>query len=275
MLKFGIPKGSLEEKTLSLLNSVGYNINFLPRKYTFTSYDNIQFHLCKPFEIAQLVHDNILDAGICGYDSLIELDLLNKVDITKRLNYSKKTNRTALYVIAVPESSKIRKIEQLEGLTIATERVNILKKFLEEKNINANITKSLGATEIKPSYDMCDAICDITETGESLKANNLRIISKVLETYTVIIHSKNISIENFEKLKNFENILSTYRSNMMCTILIGEPGPKFYSELKEMGFVVKENYVLCNKSKLPLLYEKINDVVWFVTYPITNTNIGD
>lgn len=184
-LKIGLPKGSLQESTLGLLKKAGFNFYIRERSYFPASDDReLEAILIRAQEIARYVNDGVLDVGITGKDWIME----NGVDVTEvaELVYSKASFRPVRWVVAVPENSSIKSIQDLDGKRIATEAVNLTKRFLKKNNINAEVEFSWGATEAK-TPELVDAIVEITESGSSLRANKLRIVDTVLESTVRLI----------------------------------------------------------------------------------------
>ena len=187
-LKLALPKGSLQESTFALLKRAGWNCTCGSRSYVPSIDDpEITARLVRPQEIARYVSLGLLDAGLTGYDWIYE----NGADVVEvaELCYSKATSHPVRWVVAVPESSPIQKVEDLEGKRIATEAVGLTKRFLAEHGINAEVEFSWGATEVK-APELVDAIVELTETGSSLRANHLRIIDTVLTSTTRLIANK-------------------------------------------------------------------------------------
>lgn len=184
----GLPKGSLQEATFFILKKAGFGVSTGPRSYVPAIDDpETEARLIRAQEISRYVEHGMLDCGITGYDWIIE----NGSDVVEvcDLLYAKQGLRKIRWVVAVPNESKIRSIKDLDGKTIATEAVGLTKKFLKGKKIRAEVEFSWGATEVK-APDLCDAIVELTETGASLRANNLRIIATVLESTTKLIANK-------------------------------------------------------------------------------------
>lgn len=187
-LKIGLPKGSLQEATLSLLGKAGFNFYIRERAYFPASDDEeLEAILIRAQEIAQFVGDGVLDAGITGKDWILE----NGADVVEvcELVYSKTSFRPVRWVVAVPEDSEIRTIRDLQGKRIATEAVHITQKFLEKHGVQAEVEFSWGATEAK-TPELVDAIVEITETGSSLRANKLRIVDTVLQSTVRLIANR-------------------------------------------------------------------------------------
>ena len=202
ILKLGIPTGSLQEATAQLFDKAGLKILDSQRSY-FPQIDDEQIRLIslRAQEMSRYVADGILDAGITGYDWIVEND--SEVVEVCELNYSKTTSKPAKWVLAVPNESGIKKPEDLQGCTIATELVNVTKKYFADKNIDVKVEFSWGATEVKAR--LVDAIVELTETGLSLRANNLRIIDDIITSTTRFIANKQAWQNAFKKEK-IENI---------------------------------------------------------------------
>ena len=188
ILKLGIPKGSLQDATVELFRKAGYRIRIQGRSYYPTIDDpNIECMLLRAQEMARYVEEGLLDAGLTGHDWVIE----NNADVVEvaDLIYSKTGSGKARWVLAVPENSPVQSVKDLEGKRVATEAVNLAKRYLDKHGVNAKVEFSWGATEVKPPK-LADAIVEITETGSSLKANNMRIVDTILETNTKFIANK-------------------------------------------------------------------------------------
>ena len=185
ILKLGIPKGSLEEATIDLFRRAGFHISVSSRSY-FPAIDDpeIECMLIRAQEMARYVEDGVLDAGLTGLDWVRENDA--SVVRVADLVYAKQSFGKVRWVLAVPEASPVRSVTDLEGKVIATELVGATKRYLAEKGVKAKVEFSWGATEVKPPV-LADAIVEVTETGSSLRANNLRIVETVLESNTQLI----------------------------------------------------------------------------------------
>jgi len=185
-LKLGIPKGSLQEASLQLFRRAGYEITVNPRSY-FPVIDDeeIECMLIRAQEMARYVEDGVLDAGITGRDWILENNEAAVVEVAD-LIYAKHTFGKVRWVLAVPEKSNIQSVKDLEGKVVATELVNVTKRYLAENGVQAKVEFSWGATEVKPPV-LADAIVEVTETGSSLRANGLRIVEDVLESNTKFI----------------------------------------------------------------------------------------
>ena len=187
-LRLGIPKGSLQDATIALFKRAGWNIYADGRSY-FPSIDDseIECMLIRAQEMARYVDHGVLDAGLTGIDWVVESGL--DVNSITTLTYAKQSRRKVRWVLAVPDSSGFNKAEDLEGKIIATELVEVTKRYFASKGVNVKVEFSWGATEVKPPR-LADAIVEVTETGSSLKANHLRIIDTVMESETHLIASK-------------------------------------------------------------------------------------
>ena len=187
-LKLGLPKGSLQDATVELFRRAGYKITISGRSY-YPSIDDptIQCTLIRAQEMARYVEQGVLDAGLTGYDWVIENDA--QVQEVADLVYSKTGSGKARWVLAVPADSPIKGVKDLQGKRIATEAVNLTRRYLEKHGVTAHVDFSWGATEVKPP-ELADAIVEITETGASLRENKLRIVETILETNTKLIANK-------------------------------------------------------------------------------------
>ncbi|MFH1860452.1 MAG: ATP phosphoribosyltransferase [bacterium] len=203
ILRLGIPKGSLEEATVKMFKNAGFEVNIRHRSY-FPSIDDeeIECMLIRAQEMARYVGDGILDVGLTGKDWIVESGA-DVVEVAE-LVYSKQTTTPVRWVLAVPEDSPVQSVSDLQGKRIATEAVGLTQRYLQEKGVTAMVEFSWGATEVKPPR-LADAIVEITETGSSLKANNLRIIDTILTSTTRLIANKT-SWEDAWKRKKIENI---------------------------------------------------------------------
>lgn len=206
-IKFGLPKGSLQESTFHLLSKAGFTFSVSSRSY-FPSVDDeeVEGMLIRAQEIPRYVEDGIFDAGLTGYDWIIE----NGVDVVSvcDLVYSKQSMRKVKWVLAVHENSPVKTVKDLEGKRIATEVTGITKAYLKKHHVNAQVEFSWGATEVK-TPDLVDAIVEVTETGSSLRANKLRIVDVVLESNTKLIANKQSWNDPWkrEKIENMAMLL--------------------------------------------------------------------
>jgi ATP phosphoribosyltransferase len=187
-LKLGIPAGSLQESTGALFKKAGYNIKFSSRSYYPTiDDDEIECLLIRAQEMARYVEEGILDAGITGRDWILETGA--DVEEICELVFSKVSRKPVRWVLCVPNDSPVKTVKDLEGMRIATEVVGMTERYLEKNGVNAKVEFSWGATEVKPPK-LADAIVEVTETGSSLRANNLRIVDELLQSTTRFIANK-------------------------------------------------------------------------------------
>jgi ATP phosphoribosyltransferase len=248
-LSLGLPKGSLEESTVSLFQKAGIHIRRSERSY-YPSCDDPELDLIvmRPQEIPRYVEQGILDAGITGQDWTAE----NNVDVVEvtELHYSKNTRQKCRWVLAVPEDSPYKKAEDLSGKRIATELVATTKRYFSSKNVPVDVEFSWGATEVKPPR-LVDAIVDITETGSSLRANRLRIIETLMETCTIVIANKK-SWDDQEKRNKLENLKMLLLGTLDAENYVGL---KCNVQEKDLESVIKVLPALHNPT-ISHLYEK-------------------
>ncbi len=205
VLKLGIPAGSLQEATAELFRKAGYNLSFASRSYYPTIDDGeIQCTLIRAQEMARYVQNGSLDCGLTGYDWIVENDAV--VTELAELVFSKVSRRPVRWVLAVPDDSPIRGPKDLQGKRIATEVVNITRKWLAGHGVTANVEFSWGATEVKPPR-LADAIVEVTETGSSLRANNLRIVCDLLQSTTRFIANPEAALDPWKRRKMDDLIL--------------------------------------------------------------------
>ncbi len=215
---FGFPKGSLEESTKALFAKAGWKVTTSSRSYKPSIDDeDLDGRFVRAQEISRYVEQGFFDCGLTGHDWVLE----NESQIVEvcDLIYSKATNLRSRWVLCVKEDSDIKSVKDLQGKRIATELVNVTHKFLKDQGVDAKVEFSWGATEVKVP-DLVDAIADITETGSSLRANNLRIIDTILYTNTKLIANKS-AWENPQKRKKIENIALLLRSALEASDKVG------------------------------------------------------
>ena len=218
ILKLGIPKGSLEEATVNLFAKAGYSIKIKSRSYFPSIDDNeIECMLIRAQEIARYVQNGVLDAGLTGKDWIQE----NRADVVEiaDLVYSKTSSRPVRWVLAVPNESPIQSVKDLQGKRIATEAVNMTVDYLKKHGVTADVEFSWGATEVKPPK-LVDAIVEITETGSSLRANNLRIIETLMESNTKFVMNKE-AYDNPWKKQKVERLVLMLQSAMAANGQVG------------------------------------------------------
>ncbi len=210
-IRLGIPKGSLQQATTQLFARAGLPIFITDRSYFASTGDTeVECMLIRAQEMARYVEHGVLDAGLTGFDWVVESGL-NVVTVCD-LIYAKQSRGKVRWVLAVPEASQYQRPEDLSQAIVATELVNVTRKYFESKNIAVQVEFSWGATEVKPPM-LADAIVEVTETGSSLKANRLRIIDTVLESNTQIIANK-ISWNDSAKRRKIENLALMLRGAM-------------------------------------------------------------
>lgn len=217
-LKLGLPKGSLQESTLRLFKKAGYNIGVSSRSY-YPVFDDAEIDsmLIRAQEMARYVEDGHLDCGLTGKDWILEQDA-DVVEVAE-LIYSKGGFSPVRWVIAVPMDSKIKSLKDLEGKRIATELVGFTKRYLKSKGVKAEVDFSWGATEVKPPY-LADAIVELTETGASLRANNLRIVETIIESTTRFIANKKAWQDKWKRQK-MENIALLLKGALAAEAKVG------------------------------------------------------
>lgn len=217
-LKLGIPAGSLQEATAALFSRAGYNIKFASRSYFPTiDDDEIECMLIRAQEMARYVENGILDAGITGRDWVLETNA--DVHEVCELVFSKVSRRPVRWVLCVPEDSPIRSVKDLQGKRIATEAVGLTTRYLAQHGVTADVEFSWGATEVKPPK-LADAIVEVTETGSSLRANNLRILDEVLQSTTRFIANRTAYSDPWIKNK-IDNIALMLQSCLQAEGKVG------------------------------------------------------
>ena len=235
-IRFGVPDGSLREATIQLFKKAGYNIAVKERNY-FPSIDDpeIECMLIRAQEIPRYVAEGVLDFGISGKDWITE----NGVEVVEvaELKYSRSSRNPMKLVLAVPNDSPIKTVKDLEGKRIATELVNVTKNYLKKNNVNAEVEFSWGATEVK-APKLVDAISELTETGSSLRANNLRVIDTILESTTRLIANKESYKDKWKKQK-IENIALLLKGALDAEEMVGLKMNLPTAKLNEITSLVK------------------------------------
>ncbi len=250
-LRLGIPKGSLQDATIALFKRAGWNIYADGRSY-FPNIDDpeIECMLIRAQEMARYVDHGVLDAGLTGIDWVVESGL--DVESITSLVYAKQSRRRVRWVLAVPESSPWQRAEDLSGKIIATELVEVTKRYFAGKSIPVKVEFSWGATEVKPPT-LADAIVEVTETGSSLRANRLRIIDTVMESETHLIANRAACADPWKKQK-IDNLALMLRGAIDAQGQVG------------LMLNVEKNYLPAVLSVLPALnsptISELSDASW-------------
>ncbi len=218
-LKFALPKGSLQESTIEIFKKGGINIYLSDeRSYYPTSDDNeLELMLIRPQEMGRYIEKGVFDGGLCGWDWLKENN--SQVQEICELVYAKSGFRPVRWVLAVPENSDINSVEDLQGKRISTELKNYITRYLNKKNIDCEVEFSWGATEVKPGV-LCDAIVELTETGSSLRANNLKVVEEILTSTTRLVANRE-SYKDPWKKKKLENMATLLLSAVRAEGMVG------------------------------------------------------
>ena len=218
ILRIGLPSGSLQEPTLALFAKAGFNITVPKRSYR-PSVDDPQLEICllRAQEISRYVETGYLDCGLTGHDWVVENG--SDVESLCELTFSKVSSTPTRWVLVVPEASPIRSVKDLEGKVIATEVLNMTRRFLEENGVKAEVEFSWGATEAKVP-DLVDAIVDVTETGSSLRANKLRIVETLMESSPRFIANKTATADAW-KTEKMETLVLLLRGALNARDKVG------------------------------------------------------
>jgi ATP phosphoribosyltransferase len=262
VLKLGIPAGSLQEATADLFRKAGYNITFSSRSY-YPQVDDpeIECLLIRAQEMARYVEKGILDAGITGHDWVCETGA--KVVEICELQFSKVSRRPVRWVLCVPNDSPVKTVKDLEGKRIATEVVGLTRDYLARHGVTAEIEFSWGATEVKPPK-LADAIVEVTETGSSLRANNLRIVSEVLQSTTRFIASPQAAADPWKREK-LDNIALMLKS---CLAAEGKVGLMMNVRRGELENVLRELPALQNPT-----VSSLSDPEWVAVNTILDESV--
>lgn len=217
-LKLGIPKGSLQEATVDLFKRAGFKLSISERSYFPTIDDpEIECILIRAQEMARYVDEGAIDAGLTGKDWIMETGA--DVEEVAELEYGKRGKGRVRWVLAVPNDSNIESVKDLNGKVIATELVQFTKKYLKDNDVDATVEFSWGATEVKPPK-LADAIVEVTETGTSLRENNLRIVEDVLVTSTRFIANKDAWADEWKREK-IANISLLLKAALAAETMVG------------------------------------------------------
>jgi ATP phosphoribosyltransferase len=219
VLKVGIPKGSLEQATVELFKKAGWKISMTSRNY-FPEVDDpeLSVFICRPQEMSRYVEDGILDAGITGKDWTLENG--SDVVVVEDLIYSKVSRKPTRWVIAVPGDSPIKRVEDLDGKRIATELVQVTRRFFEDRNLKVDISFSWGATEAKAVSGLADAIVEVTETEATIRAHGLRVIHELMQSNTQLIASKAACADAWKKEK-IEHLALLLQGSLRADAIVG------------------------------------------------------
>jgi ATP phosphoribosyltransferase len=218
-LKFGIPKGSLQNATIALFKRSGWHINVNGRSY-FPEIDDesIECAICRAQEMSRYVQNGTLDAGLTGKDWIAENS--SDVHVVADLIYSKVSSRSARWVVAVPYDSPVKRLEDLAGKKIATELTEFTKRYFAERNIEVIVEFSWGATEAKVVSGLADAIVEVTETESTIRAHGLRIIHELMQTNTQLIVNHE-SWKDPQKRKKIEQIALLLKGALLGQKMVG------------------------------------------------------
>ncbi len=199
-IKLGIPKGSLEQATIQLFAQAGWEIRASSRNYFPTIDDpEIRCALVRAQEMGTYVASGVLDLGLTGLDWILETGA--DVEEVCELVYSKSSDQPARWVLVVPQDSPVQRVEDLEGKRVATELVQFTRRYLAERGVNASVEFSWGATEGKAAEGLVDAIVEITETGSTIRAHGLRIVTELLRTHTRLIANRGALADPWKRAK--------------------------------------------------------------------------
>lgn len=217
-LRIGLPKGSLQSATLKMFKKAGYNILVSERSYLPVIDDEeLEAILIRAQEIPRYVEDGVLDVGLTGEDWIRERRA--KVVEVAELVYAKQGLKAVKWVLAVPNNSAVKSVVDLKGKRIATELVNVTKSYLRKYGVKADVEFSWGATEVKPP-ELADAIVELTETGESLRANNLRVVDIVLQSTTRLIANRK-AYQNKWKRRKLNNLTLLLKGALLAEEKVG------------------------------------------------------
>ena len=217
-IRFGLPKGSLQDATVAKLAKAGWNVRVSSRSYVpYVDDEELDIRTIRAQEMSIYVERGYLDCGITGRDWIEENN--SKVHEVGEFLFSKATRRPARWVLAVPEKSKIKSVKDLEGKLIATEVVGMTKRWLKKNGVRAKVEFSWGATEVK-AHELVDAIVEVTETGSSLRANNLRIVEELMSSTPRLIANKDTWRNNWKR-KKIETMALLLRGAIDAEVKVG------------------------------------------------------
>ena len=217
-LTIGLPTGSLMEPTIALFAKAGYAISGSSRSYRPSVDDpELRIRLLRAQEISRYIEHGYLDCGITGYDWVQENE--SHLEEVVKLPYSKATSNPTRWVLVVPEDSPVKSVRDLEGQRVATEAVGITRRFFERAGVKVEVEFSWGATEVKVP-DLVDAIVDITETGSSLRANKLRIVDTLMESYPALYANTSAWADEWKQSK-IKNLALLLKAALTARDLVG------------------------------------------------------
>lgn len=249
ILRLGLPKGSLQESTFALMAKAGWKVNTSSRSYQPRVDDaELDLRLIRAQEISRYVEHGFLDAGLTGADWIKEN--ASDVQVVCEVAYSKQTTNPARWVLAVPNDSSIKSVKDLQGKRIATELVGHTRRWLEEHGVQAEVEFSWGATEVK-APELVDAIVDITETGSSLKANNLRIVDTLCTSFPQLIANKTAWQDSWKR-KKIETLALLLRAALAAEEKVGL---KMNVPRAKLDAILKALPALRNPTVAPLTQE--------------------
>lgn len=250
VLRLGLPKGSLQDSTIALFKKAGFSFNVGSRSYAATCDDpEISGLLIRAQEISRYVQDGVFDLGLTGLDWIIE-NASSVVEVAD-LVYAKQSMRPVRWVLAVPEASDIRTVQDLQGKRIATEVVNITRGYLDRNGVRADVEFSWGATEAK-APELVDAIVEVTETGSSLKANKYRIVDTVLESWTKLIANPGSMADPWKREK-IESISMLLQAAIKADSKVGL---KMNIEREKLASLLEQIPALTSPTVCPLFDDK-------------------
>jgi len=263
ILKLGIPKGSLENSTVELFKKAGWRINYDSRSY-FPDIDDreISCKLVRAQEMSRYIEEGNLDVGLTGIDCIMENG--SDVVVVQDLIYSKVSTRQARWVLVVREDSPIKSLEDMEGKHISTELVGFTKKYFADKKINVHVEFSWGATEAKVVEGLVDAVVEVTETGSTIRANNLKIIHELMKTNTQLIANRAAWNDPWKR-KKIEQIKTLLVGSLLA---MGKVGLKMNVSKENLAKVMS----LLPSLKAPTVSNLFSDE-WFAVETIADAGI--
>ena len=262
-LKFGLPKGSLQDATVEKLAKAGWNVQVSSRSYIpYVDDDELEIRTIRAQEMSIYVERGYLDCGITGRDWIDENN--SKVHEVGEFLFSKATRRPARWVLAVPEHSKIKSVKDLKGKRIATEVVGMTKRWLKKNGVKAEVEFSWGATEVK-AHELVDAIVEVTETGSSLRANKLRIVEELMSSTPRLISNRD-SWKDQWKRKKIETMAMLLRGALDAEVKVGL---KLNIEKKNLKKILKQLPALRNPT-----VNELSQIGWVAVETIIDEHVA-